>query len=121
LAAVLVLDSSVKGQYGNTIAVAVFALTVYKVTLAICAGIFHKAQKAAAAVKACIAINVVAIKVAVCQECFKAATAAQAAQTHKKVVHGYTNMVTWHSVYFHTAHDATQTTVLDQHWYHHAE
>jgi hypothetical protein len=48
LAVVLVLVNNVKVQYGNTIAVAVFALTVYKVIQATCVLTIHSQQKVVA-------------------------------------------------------------------------
>lgn len=114
-AAALVLANNVKVQYGIIVAVAVFVLLDCKVIQAICVSTIRNQQKAAAEVKVCIATNVVAIKDAVCLGYGKAATAALAVLTHKKAAHGFMNMVTWHSACFHTAHDATQITVLDQH------
>jgi hypothetical protein len=115
LAEVLVLDSNVTATFGATTVAVVFALTVYKVILATCVGIIHKVRKAAKAVKANIAIKVVAIKAVACLEFSKAVTAAQAVQIQQKVVHGSTNMVIWHSACSLMVHDAIQTTALDQH------
>ena len=114
MAAVLVLVNNVKVRYGNTIAVAVFALTVYKVIQAIYVLTIHSQQKVEAEVKVCIVTNVVVTKDAVCPVYGKAETAALAAQMQKKVWHGFMNMVIWHSAYSRTEHDATLITVLDQ-------
>lgn len=110
-----VLANNVKVQYGSTTAVAVFALTVYKVIPATYVGIIHSLLKVVAEVRACIVINAVAIKVAVYQVFSKVVTEAQAAQIHKKDVHGYTSGALWHSAYFHTVHVVHLTIALDQH------
>jgi hypothetical protein len=115
LAVALALANNVKVQYGSTTAVAVFALTVYKVIRAIYAGTIRNQPKVVAVVKVCIVINVVAIKDVVYQEFSKAETAVQAVQIHKKVVRGFMSGDLWLSAYFLTAHDVLQTTALDQH------
>ena len=109
------MDNNVTVTFGATTVVVVFAHTVCKVIPATCVGIIHKVRKAVKAVKVNIATKVVAIKVVACLEFSKAVTAAQAAQIQQKAVHGFTNMVTWHSVYSLMEHVVTQTIALDQH------
>ena len=114
------MANNVKVQYGNTIAVAVFALTVYLVIQATYVSTIHNQRKAAAEAKVYIVTNVVAIKVAVCQVFGKVVTAAQAAQIHMKAALSFMNTATWHFACFHTAHDAIQIIALDQRQFPHA-